>query len=70
MLEEGWEFYPKHVFILSSAGKPIFSRHGDEQEMVTTFGLLQAVISIAQDSGDSIRCIKSGERRIVYFVKE
>lgn len=65
-----WEQLPKHIFVLSAAGKPIFTRHGDEQDMVTTFGLLQAVYSIAQDAGDKIRCICAGKRRIIYFVKE
>ena len=65
-----WETLPKHIFVLSAAGKPIFARHGDEQSMVTVFGLLQAVYSIAQDAGDKIRCIMSGKRRIIYFVKE
>lgn len=66
----GWELERKHIFVLSSSGKPIFSRYGDEQELVTTFGLLQAVISIVLDSGDSLRCIRAGSRRIVYFMKQ
>ena len=41
--KEGWERdVRKHIFILSSSGKPIYSRYGDEQDIVTTFGLLQA----------------------------
>lgn len=67
--KSGWELEKKHIFILSSSGKPIFTRYGDEQEMVTTFGLLQAVISIALDSGDTIRCIRAGKRKIVYLLK-
>lgn len=66
----GWELERKHIFVLSSSGKPIFSRYGDEQELVTTFGLLQAVISIALDSGDSLRCIRAGGRKIVYLMKQ
>lgn len=66
----GWELERKHIFILSSSGKPIFSRYGDEQELVTTFGLLQAVISIVMDSGDDIRSIRAGGRKIVYFMKQ
>lgn len=65
----GWELHQKHIFILSASGKPIFSYYGDEQEMVTTFGLLQAVISIVLDSGDSIRYIKAGNRKIVFMVE-
>jgi hypothetical protein len=66
----GWELERKHIFILSSSGKPIFSRYGDEQELVTTFGLLQAMVSIVLDSGDSIRSIRAGHRKIVYFMKQ
>jgi hypothetical protein len=59
----------KHVFILSSSGKPIFSKYGDEQEMSTIFGLLQAVISIVHDAGDEIMSIKAGKRKIVFLLK-
>jgi hypothetical protein len=65
-----WELdLVKHIFILSSSGKPIFSKHGDEQNLVTTYGLLQAVVSIVENAGDSISCIKAGDRRIVYFFR-
>ena len=64
-----WEHFQKHIFILSSSGKPIFCKHGDEQELVTVFGLLQAVISIVQDSGDTIRSIRAGKRQIVYLIR-
>jgi len=68
---EGWERdSKKHLFVLSSSGKPIFSRVGDEQALVATFGLLQAVISIVQDQGDSLKVIKAGSRRIVYFIRQ
>jgi hypothetical protein len=59
----------KHIFILSSSGKPIFSKHGNEQNLVTTYGLLQAVVSIVENAGDRISCIKAGDRRIVYFFR-
>ena len=69
MAETSWEYLPKHIFILSSSGKPIFSKHGDEQEFVTTFGLLQAIFSLVQDAGDSLKCLKAGNRKIVYFIR-
>ena len=37
--------------------------------MVTTFGLLQAIASIVQDSGDEISSIQAGNRRILYFMR-
>eukprot|EP00605_Chrysophyceae_sp_TOSAG23-4_P002094 GSChrysophyteH1.ASY1.ANO1.2317.1 assembled CDS len=69
LYSEGWEKRNKHIFILSSSGKPIFSRYGDEQDMSTTFGLVQAMISVVQDQGDAIQCIKAGSRRIVFFIR-
>lgn len=66
---ESWEHNLKHIFVLSAAGKPIFTKHGDEQELVTIFGLIQAVVSIVEDSGDQVQCIKAAGRRIVYLLK-
>lgn len=43
---------------------------GDEQDLVTIFGLLQAVPSIVQDSGDQIRCIKAGSTKIIYMFQK
>jgi len=68
--ECGWEFQKKHIFVMSSAGKPIFSRYGDEQDLVATFGLMQAMISVVEDSGDHIQCMKAGDRTIVFFIKK
>jgi hypothetical protein len=70
MNEIGWEQnINKHIFILSSSGKPIYSRLGDEQDMVTTFGLIRAIAAVVQDTGDELKCIKAGKRRIVYFIR-
>ena len=76
--KDGWELERKHIFILSSSGKPIFSRYGDEQELVTTFGLLQAVISITTTSNsnnknyntDQIKMIRAGNRKFIYYIKK
>ncbi len=69
-MEVPWEFEDKHILILSASGKPIFSRVGDENDLVTTFGLLQAMISIVEDQGDRIKCIKAGSRRFVFLLTE
>jgi len=58
----------KHIFVLSSAGKPIFSRHGDEQQLAPLMGVIQAIISFSQEAasgsvGDVIRSIQTGKRR-------
>ena len=39
-----WRDHRKHILIFSSAGKPIFSRYGDESSLSAMFGLLQGKI--------------------------
>ena len=36
-----WSCKEKHVFIFSIAGKPIYSRHGDEDKLASLFGVMQ-----------------------------
>jgi hypothetical protein len=36
-----WRQQPKHFFILSEAGKPIYSRHGDEDELSSLMAVMQ-----------------------------
>lgn len=57
------------VFILSSAGKPVYSLHGSEEKLITMFGLLQALVSVVQSSDDSIRSISCGNSKFVFLVK-
>ena len=46
-----------------------YDRQGDEQDLVTVFGLLQAVASIVHDSGDILRCINAGPTKILYLFR-
>lgn len=58
-----------HVFILSSAGKPIYTLHGNEDKLVTLFGVMQALVSVVQANNDTLRCILVGEVTFVFLVK-
>ena len=64
-----WALHKKHVFVLSSAGKPIFSRYGDESLLAPQMGMLQALISFVTDRGDTIRYIKAGAVNIVFIMR-
>ena len=64
------EFTTKNIFIFTSSGKPIFSKVGNEDDLVTTFGFLQAVISIILATGDVMKCIIAGNRKIVFLLKQ
>ncbi|CCW67635.1 unnamed protein product [Phytomonas sp. Hart1] len=45
--------YNEHVFIFSSAGKPIFTRYGDESSLSALFGLLQVLVQARRCSSSS-----------------
>lgn len=63
---------PKHIFVLSSAGKPVFSLSGDEQQLSTLMGLIQGLLSLCADCGggegdDEMESISAGSRRFVFL---
>ncbi|XP_037091391.1 LOW QUALITY PROTEIN: vacuolar fusion protein MON1 homolog A-like [Pollicipes pollicipes] len=62
-----WRNQQKHIFVLSESGKPIFSRHGSEEQLVTLSGVMQALVSFVQDAGDSLRALRTGDRTIVFL---
>ncbi|KAF9153274.1 Vacuolar fusion protein mon1b [Linnemannia schmuckeri] len=64
-----WTEHRKHFFILSSAGKPIYARYGDESRISSYMGVIQALISFFADNDDTIRCINAGEHRFVFLLK-
>ncbi|ORZ21024.1 vacuolar fusion protein MON1 [Lobosporangium transversale] len=64
-----WTAHRKHFFILSSAGKPIYARYGDESRISSYMGVIQALISFFADNDDSIRCINAGQHRFVFLLK-
>lgn len=55
---EGLQAQPKHVFVFSSAGKPVFSLHGDESELAGLMATAQALMSVAQSSGQQLRHVR------------
>lgn len=50
-----WRSRQKHYFILSSAGKPIYSRHGSDSVISGYMGVIQAIISFFEDNGDTLK---------------
>lgn len=64
-----WINQKSQVFILSTAGKPIYSLHGSEEKLNTLFGLLQALVSVVSSSNDSIRyAIKCKKKLNSYYI--
>ncbi|XP_061217212.1 vacuolar fusion protein MON1 homolog B [Neopsephotus bourkii] len=62
----GWRCRRKHVFVLSEAGKPIYSRHGNEEALAATMGVMMALVSFIQSGGNAIRAICSEDRTLVF----
>ncbi|XP_015591269.1 protein SAND [Cephus cinctus] len=66
---KAWLAQKKHVFVLSQAGKPIYSRHSSEDKLVTVMGVMQALVSFVQDGNDMIRSVHAGDTNFVFVVK-
>eukprot|EP00898_Chlorokybus_atmophyticus_P005629 jgi/Chlat1/6067/Chrsp4S06346 len=64
-----WRRKRKHLFVLSNAGKPIFSRYGDENRLAGFTAVLQAVMSFVQDQGDTIHWVKAGRHVFVFLAR-
>lgn len=45
--------HKRHYFILSSAGKPIYSLHGSQDLLIVYSGIIQTIISFYEFGGDS-----------------
>jgi hypothetical protein len=55
----------KHYLILSSAGKPIYSRHGDQNLINGYIGIIQTIISFFQGAKDPLLGFTAGGTRFV-----
>ncbi|KAK8155577.1 vacuolar fusion protein MON1 [Phyllosticta citribraziliensis] len=64
-----WRSKLKHYLILSSAGKPIYSRHGDDQLIANSIGVVQTIISFYQDADDTLKGFTAGGVRFVVLSK-
>ncbi|KAI7797970.1 putative vacuolar fusion protein MON1-like protein B [Triplophysa rosa] len=68
-MSDSWRQHRKHVFVLSEAGKPIYSRFGSEEALSSTIGVMMALVSFIQAGGNTIKSIFSDERTIVFLQK-
>lgn len=67
--DSNWLNQKKHVFILSSAGKPIYSLHGNEDKLSSLFGVMQALVSFVQSNNDTIKAINAAGVKFVFLTK-
>ena len=63
-----WKTKLKHYFILSAAGKPIWSRHGNDGLISSYIGVLNTIISSYEESKDHLRSFTAdGTKFIILF---
>ncbi|KAG9248864.1 trafficking protein Mon1-domain-containing protein [Calycina marina] len=60
-----WKSKLKHYIILSSAGKPIYSRHGDQNLINGYIGIIQTIISFFESAKDPLLGFTAGNTRFV-----
>ncbi|KAK2815386.1 Vacuolar fusion protein mon1, partial [Arthroderma sp. PD_2] len=66
---EKWRRKKKQFFILSSAGKPIYTRHGDGGLISPYIGVIQTIISFYQESGGPLKSFSAGKTKIVILAQ-
>ncbi|XP_041944524.1 vacuolar fusion protein MON1 homolog A isoform X1 [Alosa sapidissima] len=66
---EVWRSHRKHVFVLSEAGKPIWSRYGTEEALSSTMGVMMALVSFVEAGKNAIRSIQGEGYRVVFLRK-
>ncbi|KAK4128571.1 DUF254-domain-containing protein [Parathielavia appendiculata] len=59
----------KHYMILSSAGKPIYSRHGDLSLINSYMGVVQTIISFYEGADNPLLGFTAGNARFVVFIE-
>ena len=64
-----WAKHKKHVFVLSNAGKPIYSRYGDESKLAPFMGVLQAIVSFVDEQEDELRSMIAGNHKMVFLTR-
>ncbi|KAI1499145.1 trafficking protein Mon1-domain-containing protein [Biscogniauxia marginata] len=60
-----WKSKLKHYMILSSAGKPIYSRHGDLALTNSSMGVVQTIISFYEGAKNPLLGFTAGDTRFV-----
>jgi vacuolar fusion protein MON1 len=60
-----WRSRRKHFFVLSSAGKPIYSRYGDDNIISGYMGVIQTIISFFEDNGDTLKYLPATHKSAV-----
>lgn len=67
--DKNWLGQREHIFVISSAGKPIYSLHGNEDKLATLCGVMQALVSVVHANQDILMSIHANDIKFVFLVK-
>ncbi|KAL3288658.1 hypothetical protein HHI36_003091 [Cryptolaemus montrouzieri] len=68
--DKKWALMDKHIFVLSLAGKPIYSRFGNEDKLAWLFGVMQTLVSFIQSNEDDLLSISAAGVNFVFAIKK
>ncbi|XP_028302712.1 vacuolar fusion protein MON1 homolog A isoform X2 [Gouania willdenowi] len=66
---DAWRSHKKHVFVLSEAGKPIYTRYGTEEALSSTMGVMMALVSFVEAEKNIIRSIHTDGCKVVFLTR-
>jgi vacuolar fusion protein MON1 len=73
VIDSSWYQEKTHVFVMSRSGKPIYTLHGDENNLVNMFSLLSMLISFIEEKNkaqnDTIKSINMDGVKFVFLLK-
>lgn len=64
-----WLNQREHIFVISSAGKPIYSLHGNEDKLATLCGVMQALTSVVHANQDTLTSVHALDIKFVFLTK-
>lgn len=70
-LDAAWKKKKKHVFLFTSSGKPVYTRHGDESKLASLVGVLVGLVSFVErlqhtQGEDELLWVRAGSHKIVF----
>ncbi|KAI4150572.1 MAG: hypothetical protein LQ340_003992 [Diploschistes diacapsis] len=64
-----WRSKRKHYLILSAAGKPIYNRHGSDNLISGSIGIIQTILSFFEGFDDQLKSFTAGGSRFVVITR-
>uniref|UniRef100_A0A1A9WDW8 Vacuolar fusion protein MON1 homolog n=1 Tax=Glossina brevipalpis TaxID=37001 RepID=A0A1A9WDW8_9MUSC len=64
-----WRLHKKHIFILTRTGKPVYTLHGNEENLSSIFQLIHNLINLTRSRQDEIESIETNGKRFAFLMQ-